>query len=438
MLQGLTSTNPPPPKKKKKKMKNYLSLNMPWFINGSCSCFHHVFGLALILLFFSSFIPSPFFFSVALSTSSPTVNFIKCPTKALLWENRKHRSLEEILTYNPDIIALEEVDHYDDFYLPSLKALGYSGEFLAKKDSPCLKFSNNSGPDGCALFYDEQRFTLEERKDIFLQGLEGDTTNQIALLTLLHEKSRDMSLCCIVTHLKAKAGNEALRLAQGQYLLGVVQEFLANKPEKVPVVICGDFNAEPSEPVYKHFEDESGFTLRSASVSAFGREPVFTTWKVRPGMEVKHTIDYVWHTADLAVPGFVSFPEECHVSEGRYPCLEYPSDHLSLIFDLSVTWENGVLIGLRNDSSIHIDHRAQRSYFACFVMQTLYIDLHEGCTNTWRLPHNNNITAQAREDTCCTKTHFSFRMMLWFCGTHHVRQRSPQVAVWSGRLAPLT
>ena len=248
-----------------------------------------------------------------------------------MWNERKHRSLEEILTYNPDIIALEEVDHFHDFYLPALKAVGYDGVFRAKENSPCLNFSNNSGPDGCALFYDEHRFSVEDTKDVVLQASDGTETSQVALVVQLFDKSQQKPLCCVVTHLKAKAGNEELRLAQGKHLLKTTY---GSKTEKTPLLICGDFNADPSEPVYGLMvEKECGLSLKSASVSACGHEAKFTTWKVRPGKEVKHTIDYVWHSGDLMVTGFVNTPAESEVPEGRFPCLEYPSDHLSLIFD---------------------------------------------------------------------------------------------------------
>ena len=36
------------------------------------------------------------------------------------WENRKLKLLYEILQYDPDVITLQECDHYYDFFLPEL------------------------------------------------------------------------------------------------------------------------------------------------------------------------------------------------------------------------------------------------------------------------------------------------------------------------------
>jgi nocturnin len=44
------------------------------------------------------------------------------------------------------------VDHFK-FLRKWLASLGYIGHFLPKPDSPCLYLDDNSGPDGCAIFY---------------------------------------------------------------------------------------------------------------------------------------------------------------------------------------------------------------------------------------------------------------------------------------------
>ena len=271
-----------------------------------------------------------FIFLSALSGSSPTENFVKCPLEALKWSNRKLRSLQEILTYDPDVIALEEVDHFEDFYLPSLRELGYEGLFVAKRDSPCLKFPNNSGPDGCALFYDGERFSLVNHKDVALKDSDGNLTNQVALIVNLFDKVQGRTLCCAVTHLKAKKDFEGLRHSQGNELLKSISESLGDDKT---LLVFGDFNAKPMERVCQLMEDNQYACLKNAYVTATGSNPKFTTWKIRPDIEVEHTIDYIWHTPNLNVTGCLKIPESNSVPDDRLPCLQYPSDHLSLVFD---------------------------------------------------------------------------------------------------------
>ena len=264
--------------------------------------------------------------------SSPTENFIKCPQEALAWKTRSQRSLEEILTREPDIICLEEVDHFRDFYQPALESIGYKGLFQAKSGSPCLKFSGNSGPDGCAIFYNKDKFTLEEVRERVLEDSSGDLTNQVALIVKLTDIMQRQPLVCAVTHLKAKPGFESLRHSQGRDILKGISLL---KDENTAVVVCGDFNAEPTEPVCDLMkQNEFNLPLMSAYESATGSEPTFTTWKIRPRGEVKHTIDYVWHSKDLGVAQCLKVPQDEDVGDDRLPCKEYPSDHISLVFDL--------------------------------------------------------------------------------------------------------
>ena len=41
------------------------------------------------------------------------------------WRHRKFQILREILQHHPDVVALEEVDHWKDFFEPVMKQLGY-------------------------------------------------------------------------------------------------------------------------------------------------------------------------------------------------------------------------------------------------------------------------------------------------------------------------
>ena len=86
-------------------------------------------------------------------------NFVKCPSEALEWQTRRFRMIEEIARHNADVICLQEIDHFS-FFRKTLATLGYVGHFTPKPDSPCLYLADNSGPDGCAIFYKKDKFDL--------------------------------------------------------------------------------------------------------------------------------------------------------------------------------------------------------------------------------------------------------------------------------------
>ncbi|TKS90324.1 Nocturnin [Collichthys lucidus] len=218
--------------------------------------------------------------------------FILCPLDALNWQERKYLILEEILTYRPDILCLQEVDHYYDTFQPIMSRLGYHGSFLAKPGSPCLDVEQNNGPDGCALFYRRSRFTLQATAHLRLLAMMLPT-NQVAIVQSLKCQLTGQWLCVAVTHLKACSGWESLRSAQGADLLqslcritsrGGSSHSKAAVAGGVPLIVCGDFNAEPSEDVYQRFSSSplglnSAYKLLSSDEQT---EPAYTTWKIRP------------------------------------------------------------------------------------------------------------------------------------------------------------
>ncbi|XP_068444335.1 nocturnin-like [Clinocottus analis] len=272
--------------------------------------------------------------------------FVRCPLDALNWQERKYLILEEILTYRPDILCLQEVDHYHDTFRPVMASLGYQGSFLAKPWSPCLDVERNNGPDGCALFYRRSRFTPQATAHLLRLSAVALPTNQVAIAQTLRCRRTGRRLCVAVTHLKARSGWERLRSAQGADLLrrlsGITTQSGEVEPAAaspaVPLVVCGDFNAEPSEDVYRRFSS-SALGLNSAYklLSADGQtEPAYTTWKIRPSGESRGTLDYIWYSRDaLSVQRLLDIPTEEQIGPDRLPSYHYPSDHLSLLCDVS-------------------------------------------------------------------------------------------------------
>lgn len=269
--------------------------------------------------------------------------FIRCPLDALNWQERKYLILEEILTYRPDVLCLQEVDHYYDTFQPIMASLGYHGTFLAKPWSPCLDVEQNNGPDGCALFFRRSRFSLQATAHLRLSAMMLPT-NQVAIVQTLTCQVTGRQLCVAVTHLKARSGWERLRSAQGADFLQKLQRIISQDCSRckamsgsIPLVVCGDFNAEPTEDVYRRFSSSplslnSAYKLLSSDKQT---EPAYTTWKIRPSGESCSTLDYIWYTGDsLSVEQLLDIPTEEQIGPDRLPSYHYPSDHISLLCDI--------------------------------------------------------------------------------------------------------
>ncbi|KAG5263653.1 hypothetical protein AALO_G00267170 [Alosa alosa] len=277
--------------------------------------------------------------------------FLRCPLDALNWAERKYLILEEILTYQPDVLCLQEVDHYFDTFRPVLSSLGYQSSFCPKPWSPCLDVENNNGPDGCALFFRRDRFEPLATNHLRLSAMMLKT-NQVAVVTTLRCRASGRRFCVAVTHLKARSGWESLRSAQGSSLLqslcAITMEMavqdasgaVADEDEAgVPLIVCGDFNAEPWEDVYRRFASSPlGLDSAYKHLSADGRsEPPYTSWKIRRSSgESRHTLDYIWYSSRrFCVNGVLELPNEEQIGPDRLPSYHYPSDHLSLVCDFS-------------------------------------------------------------------------------------------------------
>ena len=267
-------------------------------------------------------------------------NFVLCPNEALDWKNRHIHIVEEILTYNPTVLCLEEVDQFD-FLTETLQTVGYTGIWFPKPDSPCLYTPNHNGSDGCALFWKTDSIILKSSENVVLKNSTLSDTNQVSIIGRFQIKNiseGQNELYIAVTHLKSKKPYSQIRLEQGKWLVNYLSKLVGN----IPIVICGDFNAEPDEKVYDEFS-KSMMCLKSAytCLSARGDEPPYTTWKVRGSpkgqQDIFCTIDYIWYSfKSLSVCSLLKFPTADELGENRLPSFEYPSDHLSLVCDFEL------------------------------------------------------------------------------------------------------
>jgi CCR4-NOT transcription complex subunit 6 len=107
-----------------------------------------------------------------------------CPPWALSWEYRKKAILDDIKTYNADVITLQELEteYFYNYFLPELKQFDYDGIFSPKSRAKTMSEADKKHVDGCAVFYKTTRFTL--LKDYLVEF------NQIAMQTA--EGSEDM------------------------------------------------------------------------------------------------------------------------------------------------------------------------------------------------------------------------------------------------------
>jgi len=251
--------------------------------------------------------------------------FVRCPLAALEWRTRRWRLLEELLRHHPDIICLQEVDHFP-LIERALSSLGYTGHFVAKPDSPCIYLPSNSGPDGCALFYKKDQWQMVGQLQSRILEVWHVQSNQVAVAVNLRHLETKEEVCVATTHLKARSGAllATLRNEQGKDLLA----WLSTVKQHRPLILTGDFNADPTEAVVR--------TIKEELVSAYPDSTPFTTWKIRETGEQKSTLDYIFHSGGIQASATLDMPTEQQVGKDRLPSLAFPSDHLSMVADFQV------------------------------------------------------------------------------------------------------
>ena len=107
-------------------------------------------------------------------------------------------------------------------------------------------------------------------------------------------------------------------------------KYLEKKSKGLPLILCGDFNADPNETVYKTITNR----LKSVYKEGLKEEPLFTTWTKRQSeKELKRTLDYIFYTKNHFKVSALLALESQDVTE-PIPNRLYPSDHLSLVTHL--------------------------------------------------------------------------------------------------------
>eukprot|EP01126_Amoeba_proteus_P029848 TRINITY_DN2948_c0_g1_i5.p1 TRINITY_DN2948_c0_g1~~TRINITY_DN2948_c0_g1_i5.p1 ORF type:complete len:239 (+),score=46.52 TRINITY_DN2948_c0_g1_i5:394-1110(+) len=156
----------------------------------------------------------------------------------LKWTFRSQHLVNVILEHDPDVVGLEEVDHFDDYFAPLLREKGYEGTWKKKP--------SDSSHDGVCLFWKTSKFIATS-----ISQVQYHNSNQVAILAkLVNTHDQNSGIVVVVTHLKAKNGFEKDREAQGKELLSLLENFKKSTGGDFPAVICCDLNDVPGSLVY--------------------------------------------------------------------------------------------------------------------------------------------------------------------------------------------
>ncbi|KAI8335058.1 Endonuclease/exonuclease/phosphatase [Chlamydoabsidia padenii] len=320
------------------------------------------------------------------------------PSWALTWDYRKELILSEILSWNTDIVCLQEVEmgQYEDIIGETLKHQGnYDGVFFPKSRAKTMSEKERRVVDGCATFYKADKFNLIEyhlleynhnalqrpdfkkSDDIYNRVM---TKDNIAVMTILENKETLARVLVANSHIHWDPSYADVKLVQVGMLMDDMEKFASKhlKPcpstvdsapsspprqqqkgpvyattADLPTIICGDFNSTPDSGVVEYLSkgaikqdhDDFGnhvygsYTTDGIShplslKSAYASFDDMPFTNYTPGF--KGMLDYIWYSSNTIDSLSLLGPiEPSYLNKVvGFPNAHFPSDHIPIAAEL--------------------------------------------------------------------------------------------------------
>ncbi|KAK3995592.1 glucose-repressible alcohol dehydrogenase transcriptional effector [Cladorrhinum sp. PSN332] len=226
------------------------------------------------------------------------------PTKALSWDYRKMKILQEIRESDADILCLQEIatDVFREFFSPELAQDDYKGVHWPRPKAKTMAEKDAQGVDGCAVFYKASKWILLDKQlidyaniainrpdmknhhDIFNRVMPKDN---IGLICFFESRQSGARMIIANTHLAWEPTLADVKLVQTAILMenitrlaekyarwpplkekkmiqmpleegevrrevpepGPSQEYRNNTD--IPLLVCGDYNSTKDSSVYE-------------------------------------------------------------------------------------------------------------------------------------------------------------------------------------------
>ncbi|ETN01143.1 hypothetical protein PPTG_17567 [Phytophthora nicotianae INRA-310] len=277
--------------------------------------------------------------------------FPYCESSELRWKNRS-KKLEAVfassLPVSPDVICLQEVDNYKEFWAGMMKKLGYGGLFVKK---------TSTKPDGVAVFWNEKKLKVKESEEISLDSPSGDesdidhellsrasTRGSVGAIVHFEHLETQLKFIVATTHLFWDPMQEDVKLLQSRRMLRAIEEFTSSLDASTPIIFAGDFNSLPDSKVYSFITSKSHYRSAYAQYESDG-EPKFTNVngdaETDDGKMVPRfvgTLDYIFYRLPRMRPAalmeLMSFEDAS--KEVALPSTISPSDHLPLLCEFHI------------------------------------------------------------------------------------------------------
>ncbi|CAG8480962.1 1422_t:CDS:2 [Funneliformis mosseae] len=308
------------------------------------------------------------------------------PSWALQWDYRKELIKHEVLSYNADIVCLQEVDtsQYDEYFKDSFNELGdYDSVYWPKSRAKTMADWERKSVDGCATFYKNSKYKLIDKQliefnQVALQRSDFKKTedmfnrvitkDNIAVITLLENRETLSRVIVANCHIHWDPSYADVKLVQvamlmdeldklGQKWCTIPNHSLYNysSPQKISTIICGDFNSTPDSGVYEFLTRGSirqdhndfgnhiygsytsdGLSHKLSLKSSYSNIEELPFTNFTPSFT--GVIDYIWYSTNtLSVTGLLGGIDKEYLSKMvGFPNAHFPSDHVVILAEFRV------------------------------------------------------------------------------------------------------
>ena len=172
------------------------------------------------------------------------------------WDVRCRSLLDEIKTYDMDIICLQDVDHYQDWWRPQLTLLGYDTIYKQRTQTKNFHY------EGVLIAFRREVFQMFKSQPFELNGAvlnddrgrafrERSKTDDVGVIVFLQPWSRETinsAVCVCCSMLSDEVNNNDIRMVQTTYIAHQVE--VANMEFHVPVIMACSMYDIPSSLAY--------------------------------------------------------------------------------------------------------------------------------------------------------------------------------------------
>lgn len=206
-------------------------------------------------------------------------------TTKLSFEERSSVVSRTIETLDADLILLQEVDHWFDYFLPSFEGTAYGYQYYqrpTRKDGIVTLYRKDifelvdESEDVVRLDYDDIAKALDR---VGQNGASFRRQNVGLLLRLRLKEDKSSSVVVANTHLYWSPAKPEVKLAQTRMLIESIEKLACTSGVQrfAPVIMGGDFNSVPTSDLYRRIQEGKVFRggLFEGSYYGNGSPPKF-------------------------------------------------------------------------------------------------------------------------------------------------------------------